>query len=343
MSARWERVWYPEEPEALPRKAALAPLAALELGFAAAVRARNALYASGVLKSHDVPGARVISVGNLTLGGSGKTPAVVYLARRLTERGRRVAVLTRGYGRASRGDIVLVPGAARPGASVAGDEPLLIAASCPGVAVLVGADRIRLGKRAVREHGAEVLLLDDGLQHRRLKRDVDIAVVDTEVGFGNGHLFPRGPLREPVAALNRASLLWVRGTGPIPATWRGPTVRAIYQPTELVSADGQIHPASALHGQRVLALAGIARPGRFRATLAALGADVVETRFFADHHLFTWAEFREALQRARSMDARIVTTEKDAMRLPPDAGIAVLRLGVRLLEGADALDRVLRI
>ncbi|MBX5481816.1 MAG: tetraacyldisaccharide 4'-kinase [Myxococcaceae bacterium] len=336
-----ERLWYPPRPDPPSDRLLHLPLSLAAAGFGALVGARNALYDRGVLRSHRVEGVRVISVGNIHVGGAGKTPATIFLANRLLAAGRRVAVLTRGYGRTSTRALVFDAGAL-PSAEVAGDEPLLIATRAPGVRVHVGADRVASAKRAKAE-GAEVLLLDDGMQHRRLARDLDIAVIDEAVGLGNARLLPRGPLREPVRALERAGLIWLRESSvpaPLPA-FRQPVVRARYEPTLLLSADGQAQPAASLRGQKVVALSGLARPGAFTRTLESLGAEVVASIAQEDHHAWTRGELESARRRADGAGALLVTTEKDAVKLPAHERPWVLRLEVELTWGAELLDRLL--
>lgn len=341
-----ERLFYPERPEGPWRRALLSPLQVLAWGYGAGVRARAALYASGRLAAERLEGVRVVSVGNLNVGGAGKTPAVLHLAERLVAAGRRVAILSRGYGRASRQPLAF-RGAdgALPTAAEAGDEPLLLARRCPAAWVLVGADRVALGRRARDTHGADVLLLDDGFQHRRLARDEDVVVLDEAVGLGTARLLPRGPLREPPAALARATLRWVRvAEGPTRAELpvsSTPTVRARYLPQDALAPDGQVHPPGALAGRDVLALAALARPRGFLGTLGALGARVREAALFPDHHPFSPRELEAVLARAASAGLTPVTTEKDAARLPPGFPAWVVRLGVEVVEGEAHLVRAL--
>jgi tetraacyldisaccharide 4'-kinase len=189
-----------------------------------------------------------------------------------------------------------------------------------------------------------VALLDDGFQHWRLERDVDLVVVDEAVGLGNGHLLPRGPLREPAWALGRATVLWVRAAeSPVTVPWpeRVPRVRARHGPRDLVAPGGEVHPPDALRGRRVVAFAGIGRPSAFRATLEGLGAEVVGFGAFADHHRFADEELRALERQASAAGAWLVTTEKDAVRCPEGAPVHVLRLGVDVVEGQEHLDRLL--
>jgi tetraacyldisaccharide 4'-kinase len=331
LSGALERVWYPAQGQrtAWPARALAIP----ELAFRAAVSARNALYDRGALRSVRVEGAGVISVGNLTVGGSGKTPAVIHLATMLCAAGRRVFVLSRGHGRRSRSTAVF-RAADAPSWEAAGDEPLLIARRCPEVTVMVGADRAALAQEAARR-GAEAILLDDGFQHRRLQRDLDLLVVDGAVGFGNGRLLPRGPLREPRSSLHRAGLVWWveppdRTLSPPP--FPVPVVRVRVLPAALVSASGREEPLGELRGRKVVALAAMARPERFASMLALLGAEVVERRFLPDHAPLELAHL------APTAGALLVTTEKDHARLPAGAPpVARLRVAVEIVDGEPAL------
>ncbi|WNG56680.1 tetraacyldisaccharide 4'-kinase [Archangium gephyra] len=339
-----ERVFYPEKPEPWSRRAALAPLEVLAWGYGAGVRLRGALYDAGVLRGERVEGLRVVSVGNLNVGGTGKTPAVLYLAELLVREGRRVGILTRGYGRSSKEPLSFTGAGPLPSVEEAGDEPLLLARRCPEARVLVGADRRTLARRARDEFGLEVVLLDDGFQHRKLARDEDVVVVDEAVGFGNGRMLPRGPLREPLTGLRRATLFWVRAAavpGPELPPLLAPCVRTRYRPTAWVDPAGGLQPVEALSGQPVLALAGLARPGGFLRTLGELGADVRGTAFFPDHHRFSERELHEVSSRAAGLGARVVTTEKDRVRLPGDFETWTVRLGVEVLEGESNLRRAL--
>lgn len=336
-----EALWYPGDQETGLQRVLRSPLSAAAWGFRAAVAGRNALYDSGVLRTHRLEGVRVISVGNLNVGGAGKTPVVIHLASRLGAQGLAVAVLSRGYGRRAREPISFDAGSL-PSPERSGDEPALIATRCPQVRVHVGADRVALAHRA-REEGAKVLILDDGLQHRRLGRDLDIVVIDESVGFGNGALLPRGPLREPPSALKRANLVWLR-TGdrvvPLPPI-SAPIVRARHRPAVLLDPDGQRRPLELLRGRRVHALSGIARPSSFTRTLESLGAVVTGTTAARDHHPWRTEELDRAAGEASRADAWIVTTEKDRVRLPHALRVHVVQLEVEITAGEDVLERLL--
>jgi tetraacyldisaccharide 4'-kinase len=338
VSELWEKIWYPNQPEGWARRAALSPLSAAALFFRAAVGFRNAAYSSRWLKTVEVHGASVVSIGNLNVGGAGKTPAVIYLANLCSSQGRRVAVLSRGYARKSR-DALLVTGAEGTSPELTGDEPLLIARRCPAAAVLVGANRAELAQRARRDHRADLILLDDGMQYRRLRKDLEIAVVDESVGLGNGKLLPRGPLRETAAALARADLLWIRADAERSFPARGPpSIRARYAPSAVLSPTGEEHPLTVIRDRQAFAFAGVARPGSFVRTLRDLSARLVGTRFFADHHLFTRPELDRLLSDAKGLRAEmLVTTEKDRVRLPAQFPAWTVRLDVEVLEGGDTL------
>jgi tetraacyldisaccharide 4'-kinase len=271
---------------------------------------------------------RVISVGNLTLGGTGKTPIVEAISRLLQQEGWRVAILSRGYGGASRATVTIVSDGRNCLATpdVAGDEPLLLAEHLPGVPVIVGADRYAAGMHAIEHFGVHAVILDDGYQHVRLARDLDLLLLDAARPFGNGRLFPRGDLREPPAALARADAVVFTHWEP-PRT--DPTIAVALSPQRLpifysqhepvdigVLADGRTLPLAAIKGRRVMAFCGIGAPEHFRQTLQRLQATVVACRAFPDHHPFTRPELDRLIEDTARHDAEIlVTTEKDGIRL----------------------------
>jgi tetraacyldisaccharide 4'-kinase len=256
----------------------------------------------------------VICIGNLTTGGSGKTPIAIAIAEHLIAHGRRVAFLTRGYGGSLAGPIAVDPLAHDAGQ--VGDEPLLLAAVAP---TIVARHRPAGAESAVRA-GADVIVMDDGLQNPTLVKSLRIVVIDGETGFGNGRVLPAGPLRVPVAqGLAEADLFVLMGEDRVQLAGilsaHAPLVRA-----RLRAANA----AQGLRGRRVVAFAGIGRPEKFFATLQALGAEVIETAAFADHHRYRDAEIERLAARARAVEAQLVTTAKDHVRLPRAlrAGIA---------------------
>lgn len=296
------RAWL--EPWLLARwYGAVAPgplLRALATLYARQVARRTAAYRSGRRRVHHVA-VPVLVVGNLVAGGSGKTPAVIALANHLKARGWRPGVVTRGYGR--RGNSARWATADSDPRRV-GDEPVLIARRS-GVPVRVDADRVRAA-HALIAAGCDLVLADDGLQHYRLGRAIEIEVLDTERGYGNGLLLPAGPLREPRA---RASLCDFHLLTGADQQLQPPGSFAMQIVPGLVTGlrDGESRPLSAFTGQRVHALAGIGRPERFFATLRAAGIEVIE-HAFADHHRFTASDLAFADQ------LPLLLTEKDAVK-----------------------------
>jgi tetraacyldisaccharide 4'-kinase len=291
----------------------------------------------------------VVAIGNLTVGGTGKTPLVELLARWLNARGWRVAVLSRGYGRRDRG-VRVVLGDERAGpleSEVAGDEPVLLARRLRevpgGVPVVVGRDRMRAGALARERCDAALLLLDDGFQQRHLRADVAIVCLDARRPWGPGGLLPQGSLREPPAAVGRAHLLVLTHAVPGPGLTRlraelsrlapgVPVALARYEPEAVTEPSRHaVHPPGHLAGRRLLAFAGIAEPDGFRATLEDLGVRVAALVPFPDHYRYEARDVRELERRARAMGAEaLITTEKDGVRWPGGGDLAVWMLAVRL-------------
>jgi len=268
--------------------------------------------------------ARIVCVGNLTAGGSGKTPVALAIAARLQARRDRVFFLTRGYGGSEHGP---VQAQASGDAARIGDEALLLARCAP---TIVSRDRAD-GAAYAAARGAQIIVMDDGHQNFSLAKDLSFVVVDGESGFGNGLMIPAGPMREPVAqGLARADAVIVMNTGePDLGRYKGPVLRA-----RLTAQRG------ILQGQKVFAFAGIGRPEKFVASLEEAGAIVTGTHFFADHHPFRTGEI--AALKARAGQAHLVTTEKDYVRLDPQdrAGITVLPVRA-VFENEAALDQLL--
>ncbi len=336
MSDKWEARWYQDG-----NHWSDAPLGAASWLYSLGVAARNRFYDAGMGEVTRVPNARVVSVGNVHVGGMGKTPVVIFLAQWAQACGKKVVVLSRGYGRTEEGE-QLFDASNLPSWERVGDEPRLIAQRCPGVQVWVGARRAALAERAASELKCDFILLDDGFQHRALSRDVDLVVWDRDVGAGNGALLPRGPLREPLTALRRAQVLWTRGEGSqLPEAFRGIQVHAEHFAQAVLVPGGVEQPLSVLNGQKVVALAALARPLGFEKSLLQAGAELCETRFFADHHAFSERDVASVSESARRHGAWLITTEKDAQRLPPQPAVYQLRLGVRVVEGLTPLAAVL--
>ena len=271
--------------------------------YGAGLKAIDWGFRRGILKKHRLP-VKVISIGNLTWGGTGKTPLVIHLARALQAGGRRVAVLTRGYGQ---------------------DESKLMAERLAPIPVMVGPDRVATGAQAVREHGADLLLLDDGYQQWRLRKDLEILTADGEAPFGNGRLIPRGTLREPPAAAARADLIVLKGkaTGGAEFQMRqvnpgAPIFFMSYEPQKIRRWPyGKTVPLKNLKDRKVCTMAGIGDPKQFEQMVASLEADIRIKHRARDHHPYTAGELIRLVSRCQRHGVKtVVTTEKDAVRIP---------------------------
>jgi tetraacyldisaccharide 4'-kinase len=321
-------------------------LGAATRGYRGLLRTREWLYGHGVLRSRALP-CPVVSIGNLTVGGTGKTPAVELAVRTLTELGHHPAVISRGYGRSTKGvQVVADTASIRMDAEEGGDEPFLLARRLPGVPVVVGANRHDAGRTAVDRFGATAIVLDDGFQHRTLAKDLEIVTARCREPWGNGRLLPAGPLREPLASLARAHVVLATGAR-TPADAHDVTVTvaryapsvpvlvAAHVPTECWEwGSMQFVPADALRGMRLHAFAGVAAPAGFARTLEQIGATLAGFEAFADHHWYTRAELSALERQADALGAdALVTTEKDWVRLRrlPPLARRVYVLGVRLV------------
>jgi tetraacyldisaccharide 4'-kinase len=287
----------------------------------------------------------VVSVGNLTVGGTGKTPCVEYIARFYRDLDLRVAVLSRGYG-AGHGP---------------NDEALVLEENLPDVPHLQGADRAELARIAVEELESDVLVLDDGFQHRRLRRDLDLVLIDATAPWGHGYLLPRGLLREPVGSLRRAGVVLVtrcdlvapeavqdirrRVERVAPAV---PVVETAHRPAAWANAGGAIESLEALHGRPVAAFCGLGNPDAFRQTLGQLGLNVVAWRTFPDHYPYARADVEELQFWARQHPAETVlaTTQKDLVKIAldrlGDRELWALQIQLQVRSGHDVLEQALR-
>ncbi len=342
--------------------------------YRGAVQTRLALYRKRIFRSQEL-GCAVVSIGNLTVGGTGKTPVAEMLARELRDRGRRVAILSRGYKSVPRPFLqrlrnkvfkhldLFPPRIVSDGRAVlldsrrAGDEPHMLAKNLPGVCVLVDKDRVKSGLHALRHFNSDIMLLDDGLQYQGLRHRMDVVLVDRQSPFGNEHLLPRGTLREPPQNIRRASYIIVTKSAPQPDHALLDHLRSMNRTAAIIECNhaprhwqdvrtGEKFPLAHLKGRHVGALSGIARPESFEEGVRELGATVDIAKGFADHHRFTKKEILRFLEWCdrRSLDA-LVTTEKDAVRFPdidnPPVPMLFLRVEIEILRGREHWDDLL--
>ena len=357
-----------DEGQPAPVRLLLAVLKLFSLLFAAIVSCRYFLYRVGLLRRWPL-GIQVISIGNVTAGGTGKTPVTEIFARTLAAEGRKVAILSRGYRRKEApwiqrvftGEITkpLVVSDGRHvllDAAIGGDEPYMLASNLPGVAVLVDRDRVKAGRYAVKKFGCDTLILDDGFQYQRLKHSIEVVLVDATNPFGNGNLLPRGILREPARHLKRADIIFL-------TKCRGDTsavvadIRRYNQAAEIVECthapkvlkdvwSREEFPLDWLKGKTTCTLSGIASPKGFENSLRHLGAKVVWCERYADHHRYDPSEILYALNRTADMGAdALVTTEKDAVRFPRLETAPVrclyLRIAIEILKGGENFQSII--
>ena len=335
MRGSWRRVMHAAM-QGLPvpywARAAAWPLWLASHGYRAAAAAHRAGYHLGVRHRRRLP-CPVVSIGNLTVGGTGKTPLAEWTAHWLQRQGWRVAVLSRGYGGTMGKRPLVVSRGEGPvtGWRTTGDEAYLLATRLPGVPVLVGRDRFASGSYACEKFGAQVLVLDDGFQHHALHRDCDIVLIDAASPFGHGALLPRGTLREPLHALRRAQVIVLTrvetAAGSLPAlslrirryAQRQPIYHMAVNPDGLYRHDtGRSVDLSWLRERRVVAFAGLGNPRAFAASLERCGAHLTAFLTFPDHHPYTSADWQAIEETARDEGAEaLITTQKDAVRLEP--------------------------
>ena len=343
-------------------------LFALSKLFQIAVKTRRWLYNVRILRDHTL-GVQVIAIGNLTVGGTGKTPVVEKFARELRDAGRNVAILSRGYRSkpppfhqyllnklffrhdhtpprvVSDGKSLLLD------SEMAGDEPYMLASNLRDVVVLVDKDRVKSGRYAIEKFGCDTLLLDDGYQYWNLRgRRHDVVLIDRQQPFGNEHLLPRGTLREPPTHLARAQTIFITKSDGKTAELRerisrfnadAAIIECVHHPLYLEDVfTAERGGLEFLRGKKVASLSGIAQPESFEHSLVSLGAELVYSKRFADHHRFTQQEILNAINRGKKRQAEIiVTTQKDAVRFPKldrrDLPILFMRVEIQIVSGAN--------
>jgi tetraacyldisaccharide 4'-kinase len=335
--------------------------------FAVAVKIRRFLYNVRILRDSTL-GVQVIAVGNLTVGGTGKTPVVEKFARELRDQGRTVAILSRGYrskpppltsriiNKLLFRDDTTPPRVVSDGKSLlldsetAGDEPYMLASNLKDVIVLVDKDRVKSGRYAIEKFGCDTLLLDDGFQYWKLAgRRRDIVLIDCQQPFGNEQLLPRGTLREPPSHLARASTIFITKSDGDTARLRerisrhnpgAGIIECIHHPLYFEDVfTGERRDLKLLQERKVASLSGIAQPESFERSLVQLGAELVYSKRFADHHRFTQQEVLNVVNRSKKRQATaIITTQKDAVRFPKidrrDLPIYFMRVEIKILKGA---------
>lgn len=335
--------------------------------FEGLVKLRRFLYNVRILRDSTL-GVQVIAIGNLTVGGTGKTPVVEKFARELQDQGRHVAILSRGYRSkpppmrkrlinkllfredrtppriVSDGKSLLLD------SETAGDEPYMLASNLKDVVVLVDKDRVKAGRYAIEKFGCDTLLLDDGFQYWKLRgRRRDIVLVDCQQPFGNERLLPRGTLREPPTHLARASTIFITKSDGKTEELRkritqynntAAVIECVHHPLYFEDVfTGERMGIEFLAGRRVASLSGIAQPESFEKSLVGIGAELVYSKRFADHHRFTQQEVINAINRSKKRQAElIITTQKDAVRFPKidrrDIPILFMRVEIKILKGA---------
>jgi len=335
----------------------LFPLYLLSLPYGWAVRLHVLFYSFGLLNTKRLP-CPVISVGNITAGGTGKTPLVMALATGLMDRGIHVAILSRGYKRKKAlGPLVSDGQTVSLSPEESGDEPFLMAKTLQDIPILVGKDRFLIGKMALKRFGVQGLLLDDGYQHLQLYRDLNILLIDSHLVFGDQHLLPRGILREPLSYLRRAHLILLTKVES-PKIGQSleteihrihpevPIYHSHYEPLGLISLQEEWEEIPSLKGKKVIALSGIANPDYFLSLLRKCGMEIITEVVFPDHHRYTTKDLSLIEAKQKGVDW-IVTTEKDMVKLKEleidHLPIRALRIAMKIWEEEEFYKRVMEI
>ena len=353
-SVNWSNIHERKE-----RSAFTALFAILSFIYGLGVRLRLIAYRIGALKTRSLS-AYILSIGNITVGGTGKTPFVAMLAEWADRKGFKAAILSRGYKGKRISESIVVSDGTEVLASVdiAGDEPVLLARKLSSVPVLVSKKRHTAGDLAVRRFGSEILLLDDGYQHLSLRRDLNVLLIDARRQFGNGFLLPRGPLREPLEEIRRADLIVITKCttdctgdsldGFLQSNFPDkPVYRSRHLSDQIVfPVLGETYSPDFIASKKLVAFTGLAHPGDFLQMVESLGAQVVHFEAFPDHHLFAERELGNLVSRKKALGADfLLTTEKDWVRIDGrvevDVDIAVLKIKMGLLSDSDAFFKII--
>lgn len=333
-------------------------LSAAKIPYSTVVRVRNRLYSKGLLKRYR-SGAVVISVGNITAGGTGKTPLVIWLCRQLEKKEISVAVLTRGY--KSKVDKQITKNEEKSSRT---DEPAIISEGCPPAKVVVNPDRRAGARKAVNKLGSEVLIMDDGFQHRRLHRDIDIVTLDATEPFGYGKLLPAGLLREPIEGLRRADAIVLTRCDQVKEQQLEKIeeklkaikndmiiAKSIHAPVRLIYQDSSQGIIEELNSKKVFAFCGIGNPNSFLQTLKNIGSDVLSFEIFNDHYHYREDDIRRIGKKAKELKADlIITTHKDwskvrcllsTSRSGFEMRVGYLQIELQFIEGEDKLRRLI--
>lgn len=324
-------------------------------GYRLVMVLRAFLYRKNIFLKSQRLSVPVISIGNLTLGGTGKTPMVRYVTRLLLDRGLRPAIVSRGYGGKATGTVNIVSDGVRILLSpdMAGDEPFMLAEALPGVPVLTGPERARVARHAIQEFGVNRIVMDDGFQHLAVSRDLDLVLFSARTLLGNGRVFPGGPLREPLSALERAHCFVITGVDSgnhssvddfqrrLQGAFSGkPVFAGEYLPAGIWhSRQGKACTLAEAREMSVFAFAGIANPDSFRQTLRQEGFSLVGFKEFKDHHGYTAQDVAALVTAAQAHGAQaLITTEKDFVKLRPffaEFPILALTIELRMGQGFD--------
>ena len=322
----WQRIW--NDDGIINRYSVFKIIAsALSWPYRLIINFRNRLYDKKILAVIKLP-CPVISVGNITVGGTGKTPCVIMMAQMLRTHGFRPAILSRGYGGKNAKQVSIISDGKNIllDSKTAGDEPFLMAQSLKNIPIIVGPKRIKTGRVAINQFCANVLICDDAMQHRKIFRDIDLVLLDSQNPLSNSHIMPRGMLREPIAGLKRASALMFTRTDEaskadnnsnLTQLVNGPIFTSIHKVRDVMKGDYcDIWPISKLSGKKVCAFCGIAKPDSFKKSLLTAQAQILSWDTFPDHHNYSLDELEKIKKKFHNCGADIIiTTEKDGMRL----------------------------